>query len=66
MNNKSLKLQNRLDDILWSLEMIKEQSHSKDGCIIKNTGGFIANGQVDDLILIVSLLKEMNLIEKLS
>lgn len=58
MNNNPLKLQNRLDDILWSLEMIKEQSHSKDGCTIKDTGGFIANGQVDDLILIVSLLKK--------
>lgn len=44
MNNKPLKLQNRLDDILWSLEMIKEQSHSKDGCNLKDTGGFIANG----------------------
>lgn len=58
MNNKLLKLQNWLDDILWSLEMIKEQSHSKDGCNLKDTGGFIANGQVDDLILIVSLLKK--------
>lgn len=28
MNNKPFKLQNQLDDILWSLEMIKEQSHS--------------------------------------
>ena len=58
MNNKPLKLQNRLDDILWSLEMIKEQSHNKDGCNLKYTGGFIANGQVDDLILIISLLKK--------
>ena len=58
MDNKPLKLQNQLDDILWSLEMIKEKSHSKDGCTIKNTGGFIANRQVDDLILIVSLLKK--------
>lgn len=65
MNNKPLKLQNRLDDILWSLEMIKEQSHSKDGCTLKETGGFITNGQVDDLILIVSLLKrEENLTYK--
>ncbi len=57
MNNKPFKLKNRLDDILWPLEMIKEQSHNKDGCTLKDTGGFIANGQVDDLILIVLLLK---------
>ena len=56
--NKPLKLQNRLDDILWSLDMIKRQSASDRGCVLKDTGGFIRGGQIDDLILIVSLLKE--------
>lgn len=56
--NKPLKLQNRLDDILWSLDMIKRQSASDRGCVLKDTGGFIRDGQIDDLILIVSLLKE--------
>lgn len=56
--NKPLKLQNRLDDILWSLDMIKRQSASDRGCVLKDTSGFIRDGQIDDLILIVSLLKE--------
>ena len=56
--SRSLKLQNQLDDILWTLEAMKRHSKSPKGFTIKSTGGFIANGQIDDLILIVSLLKE--------
>ena len=50
LKSQPLKLQNKLDDILWSLEMIKRQSQSEKGCTLKDTGSFIADGQVDDLI----------------
>ena len=56
LKSQPLKLQNKLDDILWSLEMIKRQSRSEKGCTLKDTGGFIANGQIDDLTTIVKEL----------
>lgn len=49
-------MRNNLESILWSLKMIKRQSSSSKGCTLKDTGGFIANGQVDDLITIVKEL----------
>lgn len=39
-----------MESILWSLEMIKRASSRPDGCVIKDTGGFIQDGQIDDLI----------------
>ena len=56
LKSQPLKLQNKLDDILWSLEMIKRQSQSEKGCTLKDTGSFIADGQVDDLTTIVKEL----------
>ena len=56
LKSQPLKLQNKLDDILWSLEMIKCQSQSEKGCTLKDTGSFIADGQVDDLTTIVKEL----------
>lgn len=43
-------MRNNLESILWSLEMIKRASSRPDGCVIKDTGGFIKDGQIDDLI----------------
>ena len=43
-------MRNKLESILWSLEMIKRASSRPDGCVIKDTGGFIKDGQIDDLI----------------
>ena len=43
-------MRNKPESILWSLEMIKRASSRPDGCVIKDTGGFIKDGQVDDLI----------------
>ena len=43
-------MRNKLENILWSLEMIKRASSRPDGCVIKDTGGFIKDGQIDDLI----------------
>ena len=43
-------MRNNLESILWSLEMIKRASSRPDGCGIKDTGGFIQDGQIDDLI----------------
>jgi hypothetical protein len=51
-----MQIKNKLEDLLWSLEMIKRQSSSSKGCTLKDTGGFIANGQADDLITIVKEL----------
>jgi hypothetical protein len=47
-------LNNKLESLLWSLEMIKRSAGSTKGCVIKDTGGFIADGQVDDLITLVN------------
>lgn len=47
-------MNNRPEDILWSLEMIKRAANSPNGCTIKHTGGFIADGQIDDLIELIS------------
>lgn len=49
-------MRNKPESILWSLEMIKRASSSPDGCVIKDTGGFIKDGQVDDLI---DMIKEL-------
>lgn len=46
-------LNNKLESLLWSLEMIKRSAGSTKGCVIKDAGGFIADGQVDDLITLV-------------
>ena len=46
-------LNNKLESLLWSLEMIKRSAGSAKGCVIKDTGGFVAEGQVDDLITLV-------------
>lgn len=46
-------MRNKPEDLLWSLKMIKRASESHRGCIIRKTGGFIADGQVDDLIELV-------------
>ena len=46
-------LNNKLESLLWSLNMIKRSAGSANGCVIKDTGGFIADGQVDDLITLV-------------
>lgn len=46
-------LKNKLDSLLWSLNMIKRASTTESGCVLKDTGGFIADGQVDDLITLV-------------
>lgn len=46
-------LKNKLESLLWSLEMIKRSAGSKSGCVLKDTGGFIHDGQVDDLITLV-------------
>ena len=43
-------MRNKMKSILWSLEMIKRASSRPDGCVIKDTGGFIKDGQIDDLI----------------
>jgi hypothetical protein len=43
-------MRNKPESILWSLEMIKRSSSRPDGCVIKDTGGFIKDGQIDDLI----------------
>ena len=43
-------MRNKMESILWSLEMIKRASSRPDGCVIKDTGGFIQDGQIDDLI----------------
>lgn len=51
-----MQIKNKLEDLLWSLEMIKRQANTHNGCTLKTTGGFIANGQVDDLITIVKEL----------
>ena len=53
-------LSNKLEDLLWSLNMIKRSASSTKGCVLKDTGGFIADGQVDDLI---TLVKEKMLTE---
>lgn len=53
-------LKNKLDSLLWSLNMIKRASSSEKGCVLKDTGGFIANGHIDDLIFLV---KEKMLLE---
>lgn len=49
-------MRNKLESILWSLEMIKRASSRPDGCVIKDTGGFVKDGQVDDLI---DMIKEL-------
>ena len=49
-------MRNKLESILWSLEMIKRASSRPDGCVIKDTGGFIKDGQIDDLI---DMIKEL-------
>lgn len=49
-------MRNKPESILWSLEMIKRASSRPDGCVIKDTGGFIKDGQVDDLI---DMIKEL-------
>ena len=46
-------LKNKLESLLWSLEMIKRSAGSEKGCILRDTGGFIHDGQVDDLITLV-------------
>lgn len=46
-------LKNKLESLLWSLEMIKRSAGSEKGCVLKDTGGFIHDGQVDDLITLV-------------
>ena len=46
-------LKNKLESLLWSLEMIKRSAGSERGCVLKDTGGFIHDGQVDDLITLV-------------
>lgn len=46
-------LKNKLESLLWSLEMIKRSAGSEKGCALKDTGGFIHDGQVDDLITLV-------------
>ena len=46
-------MRNKPESILWSLEMIKRSSSRPDGCVIKDTGGFIKDGQIDDLIDII-------------
>lgn len=46
-------LKNKLESLLWSLEMIKRSAGSERGCVLKDTGGFIRDGQVDDLITLV-------------
>lgn len=46
-------LNNKLEDLLWSLNMIKRSASSTKGCVLKDTGGFIVDGQVDDLIILV-------------
>ena len=43
-------MRNKMESILWSLEMIKRASSRPDDCVIKDTGGFIQDGQIDDLI----------------
>ena len=43
-------MRNKPESILWSLEMIKRASRRPVGCVIKDTGGFIKDGQIDDLI----------------
>lgn len=52
-------LNNKLEDLLWSLNMIKRSASSTKGCVLKDTGGFIADGQVDDLITLVKEKMEM-------
>ena len=51
-------MRNKPESILWSLEMIKRASSRPDGCVIKNTGGFVKDGQVDDLIDIIKELEK--------
>ena len=51
-------MRNKPESILWSLEMIKRASSRPDGCVIKDTGGFIKDGQVDDLIDMIKELKK--------
>lgn len=46
-------MRNKPESILWSLKMIKRASESPKGCTLHSTGGFIADGQVDDLIELV-------------
>ena len=46
-------LKNKLESLLWSLEMIKRSAGSEKGCVLKDTGGFIHDGQVYDLITLV-------------
>ena len=43
-------MRNKPESILLSLEIIKRASSRPDGCVIKDTGGFIKDGQIDDLI----------------
>lgn len=47
-------MRNKPEDILWSLEMIKRAANTPNGCTIINTGGFIIDGQIDDLIEMIS------------
>ena len=47
-------MKNKPEDILWSLEMIKKTANTPNGCTIKHTGGFIFDGQIDDLIELIS------------
>ena len=47
-------MKNKPEDILWSIEMIKKTANTPNGCTIKHTGGFIFDGQIDDLIELIS------------
>ena len=51
-------MRNKLGSILWSLEMIKRASSRLDGCVIKDTGGFIKDGQIDDLMDMIKEYKK--------
>lgn len=46
-------MRNRPENVLWALERIKEASQSPKGCTLYSTGGFIAEGHIDDLIDLV-------------
>ena len=43
-------MRNKPESILLSLEIIKRASSRPYGCVIKDTGGFIKDGQIDDMI----------------
>lgn len=47
-------MRNRPENVLWALESIKKSSQSSKGCTLYSTGGFIADGQIDDLIDLVN------------